>query len=151
MAKIEQSVEEAVKPIIEQLGYSIYDIEYCKEGKDYFLRIFIDKADGIDINDCEKVTNAINPILDEKDLIKEQYFLEVSSSGLERNLRRDEHFQAQLGKEINIKLFKAIDKQKEFTGILKEYNKEFLVLEIDNNELKFETQNIAAAKSVYNW
>ena len=151
MANIEQKVEESVKPIINDLGYDVYDIEYVKEGKDYFLRVFIDKPNGIDINDCEKVTNAINPILDEKDFIKEQYFLEVSSSGLERNLRKPEHFKAQIGNTINIRLFKAQDKKKEFTGILKEYNNDILVLDVDKEEIKIDTKNISAAKSVYNW
>ena len=79
MSSIEKNVEALVKPIIEDLGYELYDVEYVKEGKNYFLRIFIDKEDGIDLNDCEKVNDAINDKLDEKDYIKEQYFLEVSS------------------------------------------------------------------------
>ncbi len=79
MSSIEKNVEALVKPIIENLGYELYDVEYVKEGKNYFLRIFIDKEDGINLNDCEKVNDAINDKLDEKDYIKEQYFLEVSS------------------------------------------------------------------------
>ena len=79
MANIEEKVETLVKPIIEGLGYELYDVEYAKEGKNYFLRIFIDKQEGIDLNDCEKVNDAINSKLDEEDYIKEQYFLEVSS------------------------------------------------------------------------
>ena len=79
MANIEERVEILLKPIIEDLGYDLYDVEYSKEGKDYFLRIFIDKSSGIDLNDCEKVSNIINDKLDEKDYIKEKYFLEVSS------------------------------------------------------------------------
>ncbi len=151
MANIEQKVEECLTPIINDLGYLVYDVEYVKEGKDYYLRIYIDKSDGIDINDCEKVTNAINPILDEKDFIKDKYFLEVSSSGLERNLRKEEHYKMFIDKEICIKLFKAINGTKELTGILKEYNKDFLILEINNEKLKIDCQNIANAKSVYNW
>ena len=151
MAKIEELVEKRLTPIINDLGYLVYDIEYVKEGKDYYLRIYIDKKDGIDINDCEKVTNAINPILDQEDYIKDKYFLEVSSSGLERILRKPEHFKMFIDKEICIKLFKAINGTKELTGILKEYNKDFLILEINNEKLKIDCQNIAAAKSVYNW
>ena len=151
MAKIEQSVEEVLTPIITDLGYLVYDVEYVKEGKDYYLRIYIDKSDGIDINDCEKVTNVINPILDAEDYIKDKYFLEVSSSGLERNLRKPEHFEMFINKEIALKLFKSINGTKELIGILKEYNKDFLILEINNEKLKIDCQNIAAAKSVYNW
>ena len=80
MASIEERVETLIKPTIEKLGYELYDVEYSKEGKNYFLRIFIDNEKGIDLNDCEKVNNAINDILDEADYIKEQYFLEISST-----------------------------------------------------------------------
>ena len=89
---IETKVENLLKPIIENLGYELYDVLYVKEGKDYYLRVVIDSSKGIDLDDCEKVNNAINDILDEADYIKEQYFLEVSSPGLERLLRKDKHF-----------------------------------------------------------
>ena len=125
---IEQKVENRLKPIIEDLGYILYDVQYVKEGKDYYLRIIIDKNGIIDIKDCENVNNAINDILDEEDYIKEQYYLEVSSPGLERVLRKKEHFLAQSGKEVNVKLFKAINKEKEINGILKEYNDKEIVL-----------------------
>ncbi len=148
---IESKVESRLKPIIQEQGYKLYDVEFTKEGKDYYLRIFIDKDGTIDINDCERITNVINPILDKEDYIKEQYFLEVSSPGLERNLRKEEHFLAQIGNEICVRLFTAIDKQKELIGTLVEYNKEDLILEIDSKQVKIEFKNIAAAKSVYNW
>ena len=88
MASIEEKVEKLVEPIIEKIGYELYDVEYAKEGKNYFLRIFIDNKKGIDLNDCEKVNDAITDILDEENYIKEQYFLEVSSPGIERVLRK---------------------------------------------------------------
>ena len=88
MASIEEKVETLVKPIIENLGYELYDVEYAKEGKNYFLRIFIDKEEGINLNDCEKVNDAINDKLDEKDYIKEQYFLEVSSPRSWKNIKK---------------------------------------------------------------
>ena len=124
MASIEEKVESLIKEKVQDLGYKLYDIQYSKEGKDYFLRIFIDKEDGIDLNDCEKVSNEINPLLDEKDFIKEMYFLEVSSPGVERILRKDEHLKDALGKEVEVKLFKPIEKQKEFIGILENYDEE---------------------------
>ena len=148
---IETKVESLLKDIIESLGYELYDVLYLKEGKDYYLRIVIDKENGIDIDDCEKVNDAINDILDEVDYIKEQYFLEVSSPGLERTLRKDKHFEKQIGNEILVKLFKAIDKQKEIVGILKEYSKDELILEQDNKEVKVEVKNIALAKTVFDW
>ena len=87
MAKIEEKVEELVKEKIENIGYSLYDVEYAKEGPNYYLRIYIDKPDGIDLNDCEKVNDEINDLLDQADYIKDQYFLEVSSPGIERILK----------------------------------------------------------------
>lgn len=148
---IETRVEELLKSIIENIGYELYDVRYEKEGKDYYLRIIIDKPEGIDINDCENVNNAINDILDEADYIKDQYFLEVSSPGLERILRKDKHFEKQIGNEISLKLFKAINKQKELIGILEEYNKEELTIKVEDETLKINLKDIAIAKTVFNW
>lgn len=110
MANIEERVESLIKQKIEDLGYQLYDVQYVKEGQSYFLRVFIEKENGsIDLNDCEKVNDGINDLLDKADYIKEQYFLEVSSTGLEKVLRRDDHLKQNIGKEVEVKLFKAID------------------------------------------
>lgn len=151
MANIEEKVESLLLKTINDLGYDLYDVEYAKEGKDYFLRIFIDKPEGIDLNDCEKVNNAINDLLDEADYIKEQYFLEVSSPGIERILRKDKHFNDNIGNKVHIKLFKAIDKKKELNGILKEYDNDFITVEIENEKISIERKNIALIKTVYEW
>ena len=149
MSKIEENVERLIKEKIENIGYELYDVEYVKEGKNYFLRIFIDKPDGIDLNDCEKVNDEINEILDTKDYIKEQYFLEVSSPGVERVLKKDKHLQASIGKEINIKLFKKDENgNKEYQGILEKFDDEKIALE---NDIVIERKNIAQIKTVYNW
>ncbi len=148
---IETKVEELLKPIIEKLQYDLYDVIYEKEGKNYYLRIVIDKPEGIDINDCEKVNNEINDILDEADYIKDQYFLEVSSPGLERVLRKEKHFQSQIGKEISVKLFKPINKQKELIGTLVEYNKEWLTIKVDDTTIKINSKDIAVTKTIFNW
>ena len=149
MAKIEDKVEKLVKEKIETLGFELYDVEYSKEGKNYFLRIFIDSPKGIDLNDCEKVNDGINELLDQADYIKEQYFLEVSSPGIERTLRKDKHLEQNIGKEINIKLFKKDENgKKEYQGILKQYNEEKIELE---EEITIERKNIAQIKTVYNW
>lgn len=148
---IETRVEELLKSIIENIGYELYDVRYEKEGKDYYLRIIIDKPEGIDINDCENVNNAINDILDEADYIKDQYFLEVSSPGLERILRKDRHFEKQIGNEISLKFFKPINKQKELNGILEEYNNGELTIKVDDETLKINLKDIAIAKTVFNW
>lgn len=149
MASIEEKVENLVKEPIQNIGYELYDVEYSKEGKDYFLRIFIDKENGIDLNDCEKVNNAISDILDEANYIKEQYFLEVSSPGIERVIRKDKHLEQSIGEEINIKLFKKDENNlKEYKGILKQFNSDYIELE-DN--IKIERKNISQIKKVYNW
>lgn len=149
---IESKVEILLEPIITNLGYDLYDVRYEKEGKDYYLRIIIDKPEGIDINDCENVNNNINDILDEADYIKEQYFLEVSSPGIERILRKSKHFINQIGNEISIKLFKPIEKSKELVGVLEDFNEEEgITLKVDNKLLKIDLKDIAVAKTIFNW
>ena len=112
MANIEQKVQEVIEGKINDLGYELYDVEYVKEGKDYYLRVYIDNDIGISLDDCEKVSNGITDILDENDCVKEQYFLEVSSCGLERNLRQDKHFEQNIGNKVEIKLFKPQERKK---------------------------------------
>ena len=149
MANIEEKVEKLVEPIIEKIGYELYDVEYAKEGKNYFLRIFIDSEKGIDLNDCEKVNDSITDILDEENYIKEQYFLEVSSPGIERILRKERHLKQNIGKEINIKLFKKDENgKKEYQGILKDFDEKYIVVD---NGLKIYRKNIAQIKTIYNW
>ena len=151
MASIEERVEDLLKSTINNLGYELYDVEYAKEGKDYFLRIFIDKESGIDLNDCEKVNNSINDLLDKADYIKEQYFLEVSSPGIERILKKDKHLQANIDSLVVAKLFKSINNKKAIQGILKEFNSDTLVIEADDGNVELERKDIAVIKTVYNW
>ena len=148
---IESKVSSLIEPIIEAIGYSLYDLLYVKEGKDYYLRVVIDKPEGIDLDDCEKVNDAITDILDEADYIKDMYFLEVSSPGIERVLRKDKHFMGQIGNEIYLKLFKSVSGKKEIQGILKEYSSESLTLELDGDLIKIDNKDIANAKTIYNW
>ena len=147
MTSLEKKIEDLVKPIIENLGYKVYDVIYQKEGKDNYLKIFIDGDKGIDLNDCEKVNNSVNNILDEKDYIKAQYYLEISSPGLERNLRRDEQFLDNINKKIEVHLYNSINNNKTVTGILKEYNENNIVID----DIKIEKSNITSAKTIYNW
>lgn len=151
MTKIEEKVEQLVKEPIEKLGYNLYDVEYVKEGPNYYLRVYIDKANGIDLNDCEKVSDEINELLDKADYIKEQYFLEVSSPGIERKLRRDEHLQQNISQNIEIKLFKKDNNgKKEYIGKLKSFNKDEITIEA-GSEITIERKNIAQIKTVYEW
>ena len=146
---VETKIENLLKPIINNLGYILYDVQYIKEGKDYYLRITIDKDGGISIEDCENVNNAIDEPLDEADIIQDSYILEVSSPGIERVLRKPWHFEKQIGNSINVKLFKAINKVKEFEGILREYNDEYLKLEIDGEMKTINLKDMAVAKTVF--
>ena len=152
MANIEEKIENRIEPIIKEIGYNLYDVQYAKEGKDYFLRIFIEKENGdIDLNDCEKVNNAITDVLDEDDYIKEQYFLEVSSTGVEKMIRKEKHLKENIGNLITIKLFKPVDGEKEFVGKLKDYNDNTLIIELGDSDLELERKNISLIKKYYDW
>ena len=151
MASIEERVENLLEKTINDLGYTLYDVEYAKEAKNYFLRIFIDKADGIDLNDCEKVNNAITDMLDEADYIKDMYFLEVSSPGIERVLRKDKHLKQYIGEEIEVSLFKSINGNKQMQGILKSFDSKNIALKYNNETIEIPRKGISLIKTVYNW
>lgn len=151
MANIESKVQSILEPIIQNLGYDLYDVIYAKEGKDYYLRIVIDNENGINIKDCEIVNDAINDILDEKDFIKEQYFLEVSSPGLERTLRKEKHFISQFGNKVQVNLFRPLNKQKEILGILKNFENNEITLEVENEILKLNMKDIVSVKTVFDF
>lgn len=151
MANIEEKVEKLIEPDILSLGYTLYDVIYEKEAKDFYLRIYIDSPNGITLDDCEKVNNAITDKLDEADYIKDMYFLEVSSCGLERILRKEKHLQEQIGKEIEVKLFTPVEKKKQYEGILKEFDSKKLVLQESENEVELERKNISQIKTIYHW
>ena len=151
MAKIEEKVEELIIDKIENIGYSLYDVEYAKEGPNYYLRIYIDNEKGIELNDCEKVSNEINELLDQADYIKEQYYLEVSSPGIERILRKDNHLEQNIGNQVEAKLFKKDEKgNKSYIGELKAFDADTVTIET-TDEVKIERKNIAQIKTLYNW
>ena len=129
-ADIEKKTEELVMPIIEHFGYELWDVEYVKEGSDYYLRIYADKEGGFTVDDCEAVSRAIDPLLDEEDFISDAYILEVSSPGLTRKLVKDRDFDRSIGRLIRINLYKAVDGEKSYVGNLKEYDNENLTVEI---------------------
>ena len=151
MSKLEEKVEELVTPKINSIGYRVYDVMYVKEGKDNYLRIFIDNDEGISLNDCEKVNDAITDMLDEANYIKDQYFLEISSPGVERNIRKNEHLQESLGMEITVKLFKPIDKKKEYNGILKSFSEEVVTLIVENEEVSIPRNIISSMNRTFHW
>lgn len=124
----EAKTEELLLPIVQTYGVEIYDVEYVKEGSDYYLRAYIDKPEGVNIIDCENVSRALSDALDREDFIPDAYILEVSSPGLGRTLKKDKHLQKSIGQEVEIKLFKAIDKCKEFSGVLESFDAETLTI-----------------------
>ena len=149
MAKksIETTVTAYLEPIVLEYEYEIVDVEYIKEGSTWFLRIYIDKPGGIAVDDCEKVSRALGVILDEKDPIKEAYILEVSSPGLDRPLKKEADFKRSEGKLIDIKLFKAIDNQKEFQGELQGLVDGNVIIITDEDEtLSFPLKEIAITR-----
>ncbi len=145
MANIAERVTELILPTVEELGFSLWDVRFVKEGADWFLRIFIDSPNGISIDDCVDVSRAIDPIIDEADPIDKSYCLEVCSPGIERELVKPEHFKAKLGEKVKVKLYKAIDNQKEFIGKLVEYDGDITV-EADGEEHRFAKKDVASVK-----
>ena len=144
--KSSKSVVETVYPLVEkvagELGYSVWDVEYVKEGTEWILRITIDSDEGIGIEDCEKMSRAIDPVLDEADPIEGFYRLEVSSPGLEREIRTNEHLDWAIDQVIEIKLYAPIDGCKVAVGTLRSYDEESLVLR-DESEIVIPRKNIA--------
>jgi len=128
----EERTEALLGPIAAANGCEIYDVEYVKEGSQWYLRAYLDKPEGVNIIDCENVSRALSEKLDEEDFIPDAYILEVSSPGLGRALKKDRHFERSLGDEVEIKTYKPIDRQKEFIGILKAYDKDTVTIEMEN-------------------
>ena len=152
MASIEERVETLVVKPIQNLGYELYDVQYAKEGKDYFLRIFIENPNGqISLEDCEKVNNEIEELLDTADYIKEQYFLEVSSTGVEKIIRKEKHLKENIGEYITVNLFKPVNNSKEFIGMLKKYDDESISIEVNSAVIELERKNISLIKKYYDW
>ena len=150
MANIEERVEKLIKDKVEKIGYELYDVLYFKEGKNYILRIVIDNENGISLEDCEKVNNEITDLLDEADYIKEQYFLEVSSPGIERVLRKDWQLRKYLDNKVQLNLFKKDENGfKEYIGILKNVEDDYLIIQQDEKEYEVQRKNISQAKTIF--
>ncbi|MDO5149311.1 MAG: ribosome maturation factor RimP [Oscillospiraceae bacterium] len=139
----ELKIREIAQPIADELGYDIWDIQYVKEGAEWYLRVFIDKEDGIDIDDCEAMTRPLNEKLDELDPIKDSYIFEVGSAGLERELVREEHFKACTGLEVRAHLFMNVNGSRDIIGTLASYTKESVKLVIDGEEKEIPLSDIA--------
>lgn len=139
-----EKIEELVKPIVQELSYELYYLEYVKENGEYYLRLYIDKEESISLNDCEKVSRRVSEILDIEDPIEDSYYLEVSSPGLNRGLYRQEHFEKFIGREVSVKFNGSLEGMKKIQGILKSVDNEFITVD-GEKELKIPTEKIKSA------
>ena len=152
MAKVnntESRVEELITPVVEEMGLEVVDIEFVKEGQNWYLRFYLDKEGGIGINDCEAASRRIEKILDEKDFIEQAYILEVSSPGLDRQLKKDKDFVRYNGSVVDVKLYKAMEgtKEKEFQGTLMGLENNIVTIETEDGEkLSFDRKDIAVIR-----
>ena len=144
--KITDQVEAFSRPVVEELGCSLWDVEYIREGGEWFLRLYIDKEGGVDIDDCEKVSRAIDPILDEKDPIPDSYHFEVCSAGLERVLKRPRDFEQFMGSPVLVKLYTPKQGRKEFPGTLTGYEDGRVTVTVGGETVTFEKSEVAMVR-----
>ena len=144
--KITQRVWELAQPVVEGFGLKLWDVEYVKEGGDWFLRLYIDKEGGVDINDCEAISRALSDILDEADPIESSYIFEVASAGAERPLKRPGDFEQFMGSPVLLKTYKPVDGRKEFSGDLAGYDNGAVTLRIGEEEKRFEKDAVALVR-----
>ncbi|MCR5733073.1 MAG: ribosome maturation factor RimP [Lachnospiraceae bacterium] len=142
----EKKTEELLIPILDDKGFDLWDVEYVKEGSEYYLRAYIDKPDGISIDDCVDVSRLLSDKLDEENFIPDAYILEVSSPGLFRTLKKDRELSRSIGRTVAVKLYKAIEKEKEFKGVLKSFSDESIEIETEEKTLEFNRNDIASIK-----
>lgn len=148
-AQYEERTEGLLKPIAERLGLEIVDVEFVKEAGTYYLRAYLDKEGGITIDDCEAASRALSDELDKEDFISESYILEVSSPGLDRPLKKDKDFDRSIGRDVEIRLFKADDGVKEYRGSLKAYDKDTVTVLVNDEEKNFERKNISLIRLAF--
>jgi len=146
--KVEKRVFEMVLPLTENLGYELVDVEYVKEGPNYFLRIYIDKPEGVSLDDCQIINNIVEPVLDKEDPISAAYFLEICSPGLDRPLKTDRDFEKYNGEEVELNLFAAVDGVKHFEGVLLGKKDGIITIEVENKkegikEISFPSEKIS--------
>ena len=144
--KVTERVAQFAAPIVESFGCNLWDVEYVREGADRYLRVFIDKEGGIDIDDCEKIHRALDPVLDEQDPIAESYYFEVCSAGLERVLKRPGDFERFMGSPVLIKLYRPRNGLKEIPGILRGYEDGRITVEAGKETVTFEKSEVALCR-----
>lgn len=148
--EIEARTEELVMPLVAEKQFELVDVEYVKEGGSYYLRVYIDKEGGITVNDCEAISRPFSDILDQEDYIEGSYILEVSSPGLGRPLKKEKDFKRSLGEEVEIRLFRQVEHQKEWVGLLTAYDNQTVTIETeDGREITFERSNLALIRLAF--
>ena len=147
----ESRTEAFLLPVLAEHNFELWDVEYVKEAGTWYLRAYIDKEGGIAVDDCEVISRILSNWLDQTDFIEDSYILEVSSPGLGRPLKKERDFERSLGEEVEIRLYKALNKQKEFTGILKAYDKETVTIETAEGELVFNRPDIALIRLAFDF
>ena len=150
-AEVEQRCEALVQPILDEHGFELWDVEYVKEGANYYLRVYADKEGGITIDDCVTISRALEGKLDEEDFISEAYILEVSSPGLGRPLKRERDFARSIGAAVDVKLYQAVNQQKEYTGLLKAYDEKKVILELEETEMEIQRNEIALIRLAFDF
>ena len=143
--KLVELITEMAEPIVKEHGLELVDVEYIRE-KDWFLRIYINKPGGIDIDDCSVVSSKLTKVLDERDPIKEKYYLEVSSPGIDRPLKKDKDFQNNYGKMVDVQLFAPLDGKKEFVGVLSSHSDMLISLIVEEKEIELERKAVASIR-----
>ena len=146
MAKVTETVAALALPIVEEAGCTLWDVEYVKEAGEWFLRVYIDKEEGVSINDCEAVSRPLSDKLDEADPIEGSYTFEVSSAGADRVLKKPEHFDQFQGAEVEVKLYRPREGRKEFVGLLRSYAEGNVTLEVGGIPTAFEKKEIALVR-----
>ena len=144
--KVTELVAEFARPIVEAHGCELWDVEYVREGSDYFLRLYLDKEGGVNIDDCEAVSRAVEPLLDEADPIEGSYVFEVGAAGAERPLKRPADFEQFMGADVLLKTYKLRDGRKEFSGVLAGYDDGAVSLTVGSETLRFEKPEIALVR-----
>lgn len=145
----EAKTEQLIQPLVDANNFELVDVEFVKEGSEWYLRVYIDKEGGITVDDCEIISRAFNEILDKEDYISEQYIFEVSSPGLMRPLKKEKDYIRSVGKLIDIKTYSPIEKRKEFTGVLKAFDEKNVTIDCDGAEILFERSNIAMIRLAF--
>ena len=148
-SEIEQHCTDLVTPIIDENNFELVDVEYVKEGSDFYLRVYADKEGGINIDDCVLISRALEAKLDEADKIKDAYILEVSSPGLTRPLKKEKDFKRSIGKLVEIKLYKAVNGSKEYEGVLTDYSEDTVTIDIDEEQIQLNRNEISMIRLAF--